>query len=624
MNCTITIKRGRFRLILVHIFLYLIRQLEIEKIRQKYTDENFQKSEPWPLREEHSNCSESVKKVKEEWFKLCQKFSELESLPFDSMISSLTQAGSFPSLYTTYEEILNFFENAGLSIIENEDKSDTLMSVNSTKKESELVVTSIEQLTLKDGSKPQSLNKAVMRVHELLRSEKRLPTKEEFLAIQAAKFLVEKGSNIDYPYQDWGTSGFRKTQTWMSITDPGEGHIYGTATKSEYLSGIITHIEHLERCNEDRLKIESYRIPQIKDVATVRLFIASDAPISSYIGRPIFESGFKAGLLKTVNTVAAAVSQMFALGLTECKIAIEGMTATQAVLFMQCIAGAVKRDKHRQILSAAFNINTKMFDDRHHPHWVKDRFEIALLGIEITQAGGFDKVTFDGSGDAYPSRCLLHQLSHSEAVELVHKAHEKGLLTYFSAGFRYHHLPLAVYTGVDGVGVGGAQILRYMDKNTGYHGPFKADNISEILKIRDEAANNWQGKAAALLSRLDRMIYEGSLTVNENSLRLELFEAVKAQNKTTCEQLLNQLSSIAQLPADTQHPLMEWGTRIILSGERSLMAQGKTREEWTSFIWSIKQAIQEKDLDLLADQLTMAKSVTPPLYPVSYQQMEAA
>ena len=619
-NCTITIKRGRFCHILVDTTSYFIRQLEIDKIPSKYTDETFRKSEPWPFRED-SNFSESVKKVKEKWFKLCQKFPELESLPFDSMISSLTQAASIKSLYKTYEEILNFFESAGLSIIQNEEQSNTLMLVNSANKK--LVVTSIDQLILKDGSKPQSFIQAVMRLHELLRSEKRLPTKEEFLAIQAAKFSVEKGASIDYPYQDWGTSGFRYFQTYMSITDPGEGHIHGTATKSEYLPGIICHIEHLERCGEDRHKIESYRIPQTKDVVTVRLFIGSDAPISSYIGRPIFESGFKAGSLKTVNTVAAAVSQMFALGLCECKIAIEQMTSTQSIHFMQLLSGAVKRDK-QQILSAAFNINTPIWDDRHHGHWVNNRFEIAKLGIELTEAGGFGKVTWDGSADTYPSKCILEQLSHSQAVELVSKAHEKGLLTYFSAGFRYHHLPLAVYTGVDGVGVGGAQILRYMDKTTGYHGPFKPENISEILRIRDEAANSWQGKAAALLSRLDRMFYEGSLTVNENSLRLELFEAVKAQNKTTCEQLLNQLSSIAQLPADTQHPLMEWGTRIILSGETSLMAQGKTREEWTSFIWSIKQAIQEKDLDLLADQLTMAKSVTPPLYPVSYQQMEAA
>ena len=246
--------------------------------------------------------------------------------------------------------------------------------------------------------------------------------------------------------------------------------------------------------------MEGYRIPNIKDVATIRLSMGSDSPISSYIGRPVFERGFHPGFLKAVNTTAAAVSQMFALGLCECKIAIEGMTSTEAIHFMQCISGAVKRNPHRQILSAAFNLNTPILDDRHHPHWVKNRFEIARLGIDLTQAGGFDKVTFDGSGDAYPSRCILEQLSHVEAVELIHKSHEKGLLTYFSAGFRYHHLPLAVYTGVDGVGVGGAQILRYMDKTTGYHGPFKPENISEILKIRDEAANNWQGKAATLLN----------------------------------------------------------------------------------------------------------------------------
>jgi hypothetical protein len=34
----------------------------------------------------------------------------------------------------------------------------------------------------------------------------------------------------------------------------------------------------------------------------------------------------------------------------------------------------------------------------------------------------------------------------------------------------------AVYTGVDGIGLGGAQILRYMDKQTGMHGPYVSYN----------------------------------------------------------------------------------------------------------------------------------------------------
>lgn len=607
------IKKGFFRRCLTNTMKDLIRQLEIQSIRPKYNDETFRKSCPIPLKKEALSFPNNCQVVLAEWESVCQDFPHLSSLPFDEIISRLQKASDLKELFLVYEACLSFFQKADLVTTQKEALPNTfILNI----EDHEMVITPIKQLTLKDGSKPKGFIEAVMRLNELLRSEKRLPTKEEYFAIQVAKFSPEKSATIDYPYLDWETSGFRKTQTWMSITDPGEGHTYGTATKSDYLRGIITHIEHLERGNEDRLKIESYRIPQINDVAITRLCIGSDAPISSYIGRPLFESGFKAGLLKTVNTIAAAASEMFALGLTECKIAIEGMTTTQAVMFMECLSGAVKRDKHRQILSAAFNINTKIFDDRNHSHWVKNRFSIGLLGIELTKAGGFDKVTWDGSADTYPSKCILEQLSHSEAVELVHKAHEQGLLTYFSAGFRYHHIPLAIYTGVDGVGVGGAQILRYMDKTTGYHGPFKPENISHILKIRDDAANNWQGKAAALLSRLDRMFYEGSLTLNQNIRRLELFEAIRAQNQTTCEQLLANFEAIAQLPADTQHPLMKWGQRVIKAGEQSLMAQGRTREEWISFTWLIQQAIENEDLDLLSDELHIARSNFPPIYPV--------
>lgn len=534
----------------------------------------------------------------------------------------MVEADSPDQLWLAYEKILCFFEKLGLILVTQEKKSNPL---NISFTDHQMVI-DLTDISLKDGSKPKNLVAYIIRLKEILRQERRLTTKEEYLAIQVAKYQLLQGANIDYPYQDWGTSGFRKTQTWMSITDPGEGHIYGTASQSEYLAGIITHIEHLERGNAQRYVVEGYRIPNIKDVAMVRLAIGSDSPISSYIGRPIFESGFAPGLLKTVNTIASAVSQMFALGLCECKIAIENMTATEAIHFMRCIAGAVKRDSHRQILSAAFNINTKILDDRQsRPYWVKNRFSIGLLGIELTQAGGFNKVTWDGNSDSYPSKCVLEQLSHAEAVELVHKAHEKGLLTYFSAGFRYHHLSLAVSTGVDGVGVGGTQIVRYFDSRTGYHGPFKPENISEILKIRDFAANTWQGKAGALLSRLDRMYYESSLTVKDNLLRLELFKAVKAQNQEICEEILEKMSFITQLPVDNQHSLLKWGQRLILLGETSLMAKGKTREQWNSFIASLKKAMNDEDIDLLAD-LLINQTITPSLYPISYfsSQIQAA
>src|SRR5699024_4637476 len=115
-----------------------------------------------------------------------------------------------------------------------------------------------------------------------------------------------------------------------------------------------------------------------------------------------------------------------------------------------------------------FNINAPLLDDRPEvvsvtgePRWARTQREIGLLGVEIAAAAGFDKVTWDGTADTYPSRCITDQLTKPVAVELVHRAHEAGLLTYYSAGFRFSNIPDAVTTGVDGIGIGGAQILRY-------------------------------------------------------------------------------------------------------------------------------------------------------------------
>jgi hypothetical protein len=46
------------------------------------------------------------------------------------------------------------------------------------------------------------------------------------------------------------------------------------------------------------------------------------------------------------------------------------------------------------------------------------------------------------------------------------------LLSHSQASFKFQHIADAVYSGVDGIGIGGAQILRYMDYETGMHGPY--------------------------------------------------------------------------------------------------------------------------------------------------------
>lgn len=68
---------------------------------------------------------------------------------------------------------------------------------------------------------------------------------------------------------------------------------------------------------------------------------------------------------------------------------------------------------------------------------------------------------------SYPSKCIIHQLSFDKWLYLAHRAHECGLTTYTSAGFKFPQICYGVWAGIDGLGIGGAQILRHMDHNSG-------------------------------------------------------------------------------------------------------------------------------------------------------------
>jgi hypothetical protein len=361
-----------------------------------------------------------------------------------------------------------------------------------------------------------------------LRRECRKPTPQERRTVHQAYEALAQGALPTLPYQPMPLPGHGVTQTHMSVTDPGEGHVHGTTTREDYMRGVIVHVEHLERGHQDRSAVESYRIPSVLNVAKVRMHVGGRAPVTSFIGRPLFDSGrFHLDLWKVVHTMAAAASAMFQQGVAECKFAMERMTASQIVEFMRCLRSNVLRNPRTQYLSAAFNLNTPIVDDRHGTERrVTERREIGLLGIELVKEGGFDKVTWDGSADTYPSVPVMEQIPHATAVELVHRAHERGLLTYFSAGFRLPQIAAAVYSGVDGVGIGGAQILRYMDSETGFHGPFQPENIPSILAARDEAARSPLGRAAALLARLDWMASQGRLAESQEGLRAQLYEAL--------------------------------------------------------------------------------------------------
>lgn len=444
-------------------------------------------------------------------------------------------------------------------------------------------------------------------------------TKAEHLMLRAAYCYLSEGDRPAIPYRGWGVSGFRDRQTYMSITDPGEGHLAGTTTENKYLDGVIVHVEHLERGTvQDRERVEPYRMPAIHMLAKVRLHAGIDASVSSYVGRPMFEYSVEESMLKTVHTFAASCSAVFMDGIAECKLAIERMTARQAIDFMRSVSVAVRRDRYTQILSAAFNINTPILDDRVStvrryggPVMVSDRFAVGMLSVELAAQGGFDKVTWDGTANSYPSYCVIEQLTYDQAVSLVHHAHEQGLLTYFSAGFRFNNLPQAVWTGVDGVGVGGAQILRYMDQSNGHHGPFLQENIVEILNIRNRAERTTLGRAALMLARLDRMYYERSISRADDELRGELFTALRGSEPDDPDpaltDILDRLAHVEQLPSNSSHPLVAWADRLVQAGDSSVAAE-LIANQWNRVSARLRSYVRVEDYDQLAEELSTIRA----------------
>ncbi len=217
---------------------------------------------------------------------------------------------------------------------------------------------------------------------------------------------------------------------------------------------------------------------------------------------------------------------------------------------MRLIGSELTRNPY-QIVSSAWNINSKIEDDfnfdtsdyrknlkmnlnfkrkNEGQKLLTDRFEIAKKAILYTKLGGFDKVTWDGASDVYPSQCIIpFQLTFEQGLTLVHLAHSVGLLTYFSAGFGLDEIKCGVLTGIDGIGIGGAQILRYIDSNTGYQDWFNQENIDAILYKRDEAEKSLCGRGIKMLCRLDTMYFEGSITHEENLKRLELYEMLRVR-----------------------------------------------------------------------------------------------
>lgn len=403
-----------------------------------------------------------------------------------------------------------------------------------------------------DPSDPSAFVAAVTALCAEYRRKRRLRfTPADRLALLRAYQLVEAGVRPAPPMTPLRTDLWRPTQTYLAVADPGRSHLRHTVRHSDLLDGAIVHVETIDRGGiANRGQIEAYRIPSIRDVARIRVHVGDEAPCSVYVGRPVFEGWtrtastkptdanggqspaaadssklFEQSLLKASHTIAAACSGLFSLGVAECKIGLDGLSARQAVTFMKALVGNVIRDRSRQRLSAAFNINTPLLDDRDESRpaiTIIEPFQVAKLAITLAHRGEFEKVTWDGAGDG-PSMPFLHQLKPAETLKLVHAAHECGLETYISAGMTADHMPPAAQVGVGGVGIG---ILLHKKNEVGAITHRLPEQIRETLQSRSYAAKTVAGRAAAALAQLDWHAFQSPLDEAQESQRQELYTAL--------------------------------------------------------------------------------------------------
>ena len=362
------------------------------------------------------------------------------------------------------------------------------------------------------------------------RSERRNFAPDEELALERAYRLLDEGVRLPRNYRPLEHTEDRPFQTYVSFADPGDGHLAVTVRDLSLLDGLIVHIEYIDRDNVDSKElIEAYRLPAIRNAARVRLHVGSATPCTAFIGRPVFEgNSYELGLLKAGHTMASVCSAMFAQGIADCKVAMDGMTTKQSVEFMRIVAGNVVRDPVTQRLSAAFNINTDLVDDlfsRGLPRKIDKSAsaEISELAVSLVALGRFNKIAWDGASNKRPSEPIIGQLKHSHLLKLVHSAHERGLETYVSAGMDGKYMRDAVFIGIGGVGIGTS--LHYISGD-GAIGEIDPEKVRHALAVQKEAAGTVVGRAASRLAQLDWRYAEGSLPEQLNSLRHELFKVL--------------------------------------------------------------------------------------------------
>lgn len=456
---------------------------------------------------------------------------------------------------------------------------------------------------VEEDKSDQAFVAAVVNLIARVRRESRSFTQDEYSAVLTAYRLLDKGVQLPSAYRGIGVYGFRKHQTNLSVANPGEGHISVTCSSPNLLSGTFVHIEHIDRGGErDREKLEPYRLPAALNAARVRLHTGAAAPCTCYIGRPVFESrDVTRDMLKSVHLIASACTSMFMNGVVDCKIGIERMTATEAIQFMRAVAGNSMRDATRQYLSAAFNVNLPIVDDRGGAAiTVSNPFEIARLGIDLAKAGGFEKVAWDGASSIEPSVPIVNQLSYEQLIELVHTAHEMGLETYISAGLQPPHMRTCTYIGVDGVGIGTS--LHDYNPESGLRGQLKAERVREVLEIRDAAASEVLGQGAACLAQMDRMYFEGTLPLTLDLKRRHLYELMRDRKESLVALLIDEIGDIPGTAITNEHPIIAQAHRVLNTLNYESVGQDRSKD-WMSMTNAVGELLTAGDVAELYEVL---------------------
>jgi Uncharacterized protein conserved in archaea len=306
----------------------------------------------------------------------------------------------------------------------------------------------------------------------------------------------------------------------------------------------------------------------IRQNGILRLHAADDVAVTVYCGRPNYQtpsgrssadeltasSSFLFDPLTPIRNAAASASAAFANTVADVKFNLDGLTCQQAIEFMKQVKNATDK-RNDQLLSSQFNLNRVLVDDRPDtvarrgaPLEVSDPLAIAQLTLELTVAGGWERVTLDSSSKKIPSTPLLDLINLRALSQWVHEAHSKGLETYISGGMNDQHVRLATMAGVDGVGIGfWCHRCNEASGALGEPDPFK---IKLCLEARNESEASQRGIAARVVARLDKAFCgaQGNLDAPAEGLRQNLFEVLHSEKDHKLDPLINEATRLGFLP----------------------------------------------------------------------------